>query len=98
MDKQLQALSLVKYVIVYGYKHNLFLKKLMKKWDDDGDLMSRCAKLQIDANNTYLKTLYMILKLLTKNCKHPKKYHDRTGDGVWYCMNCNGDLPKLYSK
>lgn len=97
MDAHLQALSLVKYVITYGYQHNLFLKKLRKDWNDDGDLMSRCAKLQIDANDTYLKTLYMILKLLTVNCKHPKKYRGKTSNGAWYCMNCNSDLPKLKS-
>lgn len=91
MDKQLQALSLVKYVIVYGYTHNLFLKKLIKEWDDDADLMSRCAKLQINVNDTYMKTLYMIIKLLTVNCKHPKKFRDKTSDGVVYCMNCNSD-------
>lgn len=91
MDKRLQALNLAKYTIVYGYNHNLFLKKLIKKWDDDADLMSRCAKLQISVNDSYMKALRIIVNLLAANCKHPKKYRDKAGS-VWYCMNCNSDL------
>jgi len=76
---------------VYGYTHNLFLKKLIKKWDDDADLMSRCAKLQISVNDSYMKALRIIINLLAVNCKHPKKMQD-TCAGVKYCMNCNSEL------
>lgn len=92
MQKQLSALNLAKYSILYGYKHNLFLKNLIKEWDDPADLMTRCAKLQVDMNNQYMSVLATILKILTVKCKHPKKYRDKTNDGVWYCMNCNSDL------
>ena len=93
MDKRIKALNLAKYVIMYGYTHNLHLEKLRKKWNDDTDLMSRCAKLQIEVNNSYMNALRIIVKLLTEKCRHPKKYHDRT-NGIWYCMNCNSDLSK----
>lgn len=78
--------------MLHGYQHNLHLKKLIKKWDDDADLMSRCAVLQIEVNHGYMKALRLIINMLTVNCKHPKKYRDKTGDGIWYCMNCNADL------
>lgn len=94
MNKQVQALGLAKYTILYGYKHNLFLKKLIKEWNsDETDLAVRCANLQIGMNNQYMAVLSVILKMLTVKCKHPKKYRDKTSDGVWYCMNCNSDLP-----
>lgn len=93
VDKRILALGLAKYTIVYGYKHNIYLKKLKKEWNNDStDLAVRCADMQIEINNLYMVVLAKILKSFTVNCKHPKKYRDRTNDGTWYCMNCNSDL------
>ena len=92
MDKQLLAISLARYGVFDGYTHNLYLKKLVKKWDDPNDIASRCANLQINVNNHFMIFLLDITRILTVNCKHPKKYRDKTKDNVWYCMNCNSDL------
>lgn len=40
----------------------------------------------------YLEKVIKLLESKKSKCKHPKKYHDKC-DGVWYCMNCNEDLP-----
>lgn len=92
MKKQLSAVNLAKYTILYGYKHNLFLKKLIKEWNDPTDLITRSAVLQVCINDQYMSALSVIINLLTVKCKHPKKYRDKTRDDVWYCMNCNSDL------
>ncbi len=92
MNKQFNAQSLAKYSIFYGYRHNLFLNELIKKWDDSTDLATRCAQMQVEMNNQYMAVLVIILKMFSVKCKHPKKYHDKTKDGQWYCMNCNSDL------
>jgi len=92
VDKHKQALDLARFTIVNGYTHNNNLKKLIKGWNGDStDLAVRCGNMQIDINTLYMKVLFLILKLLTTNCKHPKKMQD-TCEGVKYCMNCNMGL------
>jgi len=92
VNKQIQVLRLARYFIIYGYKHNLFLKKLIKEWDDPKDIITRCAQMQVNMNNNYMVAITVIVKMLTLHCKHPKKYRDKTSDGISYCMNCNSDL------
>ena len=96
MDKHVHALELARYTVFYGYKHNLFLKKTKKEWGDDPtDFAVRCANMLISMNDQYMVVLSVIVNMLTINCKHPKKYRDKTNGGQWYCMNCNSDLPKI---
>ena len=92
MNKHLRAVNIARCGIFYGYSNNIFLKKLIKQWDDDKDIITRCAKMQVTMNNRYMIMLSIIVKMLTENCKHPKKYRDKTSDDMWYCMNCNSDL------
>jgi hypothetical protein len=39
-----------------------------------------------------IEVLEMIQGQIVPKCHHPKKYHDRTKNGVLYCTNCNMDL------
>jgi len=66
--------------------------KIDKEWDDDIDIITRSAKMQVTINNRYTVLLSIIVKALAVNCKHPKKYRDKTSDGILYCMNCNDNL------
>jgi len=98
VNKCITPLGLAKYAILYGYKHNLFLKELIKEWNDDSDIITRCVKLQLNMNGQFMVVFSMLVNILTNDCKHPKKYRDRTNDGVLYCMSCNADLPKIKNK
>lgn len=96
MDKHAFALSIIRYTIINEYIHNNHLKELIKGWGGDAaDLAVKCANMQIQMNDQSMVVLSKIVEMLIINCKHPKKYRDKTSDGIWYCMNCNSDLPEI---
>ncbi|TAK18272.1 MAG: hypothetical protein EPO37_05605 [Nitrosarchaeum sp.] len=60
------------------------------------DLPSEMAEGLAQFLSDEVKSLEKIIQSLEgktdTKCRHPKKYLDKCDD-VWYCMNCNEDLP-----
>lgn len=65
------------------------LEKPENNWGND--VASGLVQVQITSLTNEIAWLKILKKGIAPDCKHPKKYQDRTKD-QWYCMNCNLDL------
>ena len=92
-----RSIRIVNYLIGVHLKNSHNLQELTKNWDDDN--MTRLGKMIGDVHEDVAKSLLILKNLMhkeykIKKCRHPKKMHDQTKDGQWYCMNCNADIKK----
>ena len=92
-----RSIRIVNYLIYAHLRNSMNIQKLTKDWDDDN--MTRLGRMIGNAHEDVAKSLIILKSVIQKEykikkCRHPKKMHDQTKDGQWYCMNCNEDIIK----
>ncbi len=86
------AQKIIQIAIEYSTNLTAGIEKLSKDWEDEPHGPKNMAVTIMSLVQDYTRVLESIQAQLATKCRHPKKYRDRTGDGVSYCMNCNTTL------
>lgn len=87
----------IKIALLESYSSAIYHQKLIDKWSDPTNIAQRASVVIRDIHKNYERQLFLILKNIQNNCKHPKKMHT-IHNKINYCMVCQSELKKSKSQ